>query len=58
MRDHVPPINLLLSLIPRNIIEATYGISIPKPIEGEDPNRSPISEEFLNAYGCKFLAKY
>ncbi|XP_056643111.1 large subunit GTPase 1 homolog [Diorhabda sublineata] len=50
MRDHVPPTNLLTSLIPRHVIEDRYGIMIPKPLEGEDPNRDPTAEELLNAY--------
>lgn len=53
MRDHVPPVTLLGTLIPRHIIEDTYGIMIPLPIEGEDPDRPPIAEEILNSYGCK-----
>lgn len=52
MRDHVGPINLIASLIPRRILESTYGIFIPKPMEGEDLSRPPTSEELLNAYGC------
>ncbi|XP_023298222.2 large subunit GTPase 1 homolog [Lucilia cuprina] len=51
MRDHVPPVNLLCSRIPRHILEDKYGIIITKPIEGEDPNRCPHSEELLLAYG-------
>jgi len=51
MRDHVGPINLIASLIPRRILESTYGIFIPKPFEGEDLSRPPSSEELLNAYG-------
>ena len=32
---------------------------IPKPMEGEDPDRVPTAEEFLNAYACKsFLINY
>lgn len=52
MKDHVPSINLICILIPRSILEKKYGIMIPKPEEGEDPNRPPLSEEFLNAYAC------
>ncbi len=55
MRDHVPPINLICTLIPRGILEHKYGIMIPKPEEGEDPNRPPFSEELLNAYACKLI---
>ncbi|CAG9840650.1 unnamed protein product [Diabrotica balteata] len=50
MRDHVPPINLLSSLIPRHVIEDKYKIMIPKPMEGEDPDRDPTAEELLNSY--------
>ncbi|XP_012874759.1 PREDICTED: large subunit GTPase 1 homolog [Dipodomys ordii] len=38
--------------IPRRVLEATYGISIIKPREDEDPHRPPTSEELLTAYGC------
>lgn len=50
MRDHVPPVNLLCTLIPRHVVEDTYGIMISKPLEGEDPNRAPYSEELLLAF--------
>lgn len=50
MRDHVPPVNLVTSLIPRHVIEDKYGIMIPRPMEGEDPDRPPLAEELLNAY--------
>lgn len=55
MRDEVPPINLVASRIPRDVFEATYGIALPQPMEGEDPDRPPTSEELLNSYGCKRL---
>ncbi|CAK9801195.1 Large subunit GTPase 1 homolog [Anthophora quadrimaculata] len=51
MRDHVPPITLLGSLIPRHVIEDLYGIMIPLPPEGDDPDRPPTAEEILNAHG-------
>lgn len=54
MRDHVPPVNVLCTQLPRHILEEKYGIMIAKPPEGEDPNRPPYSEEFLLSYGCKF----
>lgn len=53
MRDHVPPVNVLATHIPRHTLEDKYGIMIAKPQEGEDPNRPPYSEELLLAYGCK-----
>ncbi|KAB7496898.1 Large subunit GTPase 1-like protein [Armadillidium nasatum] len=51
MRFHVPPMNLLLSLFPRNVLELTYGVKLPLPREEENPDRSPTSEEFLTVYG-------
>ncbi|NXI44104.1 LSG1 GTPase, partial [Galbula dea] len=53
MRDHVPPISLtyVCQHIPRNILEATYGINIIRPREDEDPDRNPTAEELLTAYG-------
>lgn len=54
MRDHVPPVNLVAALIPRHVIEDTYGIMLPKPMEGEDLDRAPFAEEILNAYACTF----
>lgn len=51
MRDHVPPTNQLCIYIPRHILEDRYGIMIPKPMEEEDQNRPPHSEELLLAYG-------
>lgn len=50
MRDHVPPVNLLCTLIPRHVLEDTYGIMITKPLEAEDPNRPPYAEELLLAF--------
>uniref|UniRef100_A0A803W049 Large subunit GTPase 1 homolog n=1 Tax=Ficedula albicollis TaxID=59894 RepID=A0A803W049_FICAL len=51
MRDHVPPVSLISFHIPRNILEATYGINIIRPREDEDPDRKPTAEELLTAYG-------
>lgn len=51
MRDHVPAVNTLCTLIPRHVLENTYGLMIPTSEDGEDPNRPPYSEELLNAYG-------
>ena len=51
MRDYVPPVNTLCTLIPRHVLEETYGILISKPLEGEDPHRPPFAEELLLAYG-------
>ncbi|KAM4659272.1 large subunit GTPase 1 homolog isoform 2-T2 [Amazona ochrocephala] len=51
MRDHVPAISLISFHIPRNVLEATYGINIIRPREDEDPDRKPTAEELLTAYG-------
>lgn len=53
MRDHVPPVNLLCEYIPRHVLEDKYGMRMTKPLEGEDPDRAPHSEEFLLAHACK-----
>ncbi|XP_018355667.1 PREDICTED: large subunit GTPase 1 homolog [Trachymyrmex septentrionalis] len=50
MRDHVPAITLLATLIPRYILEDLYGFMLPIPSEGEDLNRAPTAEELLNAH--------
>nr|CAB3263557.1 large subunit GTPase 1 homolog [Phallusia mammillata] len=50
MRDHISPMNLLSRRIPRKVIEVTYGTNIPRPPEGDDPNRAPTSSEILNAH--------
>ncbi|NWX86800.1 LSG1 GTPase, partial [Nothoprocta pentlandii] len=57
MRDHkitswFPSLVHVCQHIPRNILEATYGISIIRPREDEDPDRKPTAEELLTAYGC------
>ncbi|KAM7013186.1 large subunit GTPase 1 homolog [Tautogolabrus adspersus] len=51
MRDHVPAISHICQLIPRHVLEGTYGINIIRPREDEDPDRHPTSEEMLMAYG-------
>ncbi|XP_050428713.1 large subunit GTPase 1 homolog isoform X2 [Adelges cooleyi] len=52
MRDHRPPMNMICSQIPRHILEDQYSIMITKPLEGDDPDRPPTADEFLNAYAC------
>ncbi|NXY49657.1 LSG1 GTPase, partial [Ceuthmochares aereus] len=51
MRDHFPSLAYVCQHIPRNILEATYGINIIRPREDEDPDRKPTAEELLTAYG-------
>uniref|UniRef100_UPI0037E749A9 large subunit GTPase 1 homolog n=1 Tax=Semicossyphus pulcher TaxID=241346 RepID=UPI0037E749A9 len=51
MRDHVPAVSLICQVIPRHVLEGTYGINIIRPREDEDPDRHPTYEELLMAYG-------
>lgn len=51
IRDEVAPINLVANQFPRSVFESMYGITLPAPLEGEDPHRPPTSEELLNSYG-------
>ncbi|KAG8231861.1 hypothetical protein J437_LFUL011766 [Ladona fulva] len=51
LRDHVPSVSLLAALIPKHSLEEQYSIMLPSPMEGEDPDRPPTSEELLNSYG-------
>nr|CAI5837863.1 unnamed protein product [Callosobruchus analis] len=50
VKDYIPPINVITSRIPRNIIEAQYGISLPSPQDEKDQGAAPTAEEFLNSY--------
>ncbi|XP_066296342.1 large subunit GTPase 1 homolog [Branchiostoma lanceolatum] len=52
MRDHLPPTSLVCRHIPRRVLERTYGVNLPAPAEGEDPDRLPTARELLNAYGA------
>ena len=40
-----------MGLIPREVLEATYGIMLPTPREDEDPRRPPTAHELLATYG-------
>jgi large subunit GTPase 1 len=56
MRDHWPVINLICQRIPREIINAHYGIHLPVPSEQELRERGltelppPTAEEFLSTF--------
>lgn len=56
MRDHWPVCELICQRIPRNIINASYGIQIPEPSAQELSERGlekvppPTAEEFLTTY--------
>ncbi|KAL5236426.1 hypothetical protein ACI65C_003836 [Semiaphis heraclei] len=49
---NMPPVNIICSQIPKHILEDQFSIMVTKPLEGEDPNRPPTADEFLNAYAC------
>ncbi|XP_072758252.1 large subunit GTPase 1 homolog [Anoplolepis gracilipes] len=51
MRDHLPAITLLATLIPKHVLEDLYGFMLPVPTEEEDPDRALTAEELLNAHG-------
>ena len=55
MRDYVQPIAVVCHHIPREVLETTYGILLPRPREqdGEDPDRPPTAHELLTSYSCK-----
>ena len=56
MRDHWPVVNLICQRIPREIINAHYGIKLPVPTELDLNERGltkvppPTAEEFLTCY--------
>ncbi|KAL1116655.1 hypothetical protein AAG570_005127, partial [Ranatra chinensis] len=50
MRDYIGPSALIAALIGRRDLESHYGIMINPPREGEDPDRPPTAQEFLDPY--------
>jgi len=50
IKDHMGPIKLVCERIPRELLEKTYGIRIPRPGPGEFQNRPPKPEELLSLY--------
>lgn len=50
MKDHVPAVKLLISLIPNHVFETTYGIVLP-PEPEDTKERSLTDQQLLNAYG-------
>ncbi|KAI8517303.1 large subunit GTPase 1 [Branchiostoma belcheri] len=48
----LPIDQMLCRHIPRHVLEHTYGVNLPAPGEGEDPDRLPTANELLNAYGA------
>lgn len=51
LKEHVGPVSLVCRRIPKWVFEKVYNISLPKPLEHEDPNRPCTSEELLQTYG-------
>ena len=47
----------MCELIPRAILEATYGFNLPPPQEGEDSHRVPTAHELLTSYGCEYSGR-
>ena len=41
--------------IPRATLEQVYHFRLPRPREGEDPDRPPTAHELLSTYGCEEL---
>ncbi len=56
MRDHWPVVNLICQRIPREIINAHYGIHVPTPTHHDMRERGltelppPTAEELLNTF--------
>lgn len=50
LREFTGPSDLVAQRIPRFFLEWIYGIQLPAPQEGEDPDRPPRASELLIAY--------
>ena len=50
MRSYYGPVSLVCQRIPRDVLEETYGVQLPPPGEGEDPDRAPYVSELLQSY--------
>lgn len=51
MKDRVPAVNLLISLIPRYVFESKYSIVLPEESKSSPIGRPMTAEQLLNAYG-------
>lgn len=58
MKDYVEPVNLLIEHIPKRVFEMFYGIELPKPKEGQDPDRMPLAEELCSTYSSKHFVLF
>lgn len=52
LREYSGPATLVAQRIPRVYLEWRYGVSLPKPDEGEMADRAPTSSELLCAYAA------
>lgn len=50
LREYTGPSALVAQRIPKYFLESLYGIHLPDPREGEDPNRPPTASELTGAY--------
>jgi len=50
MRDHIPPLDLLVQQLPVKILESTYGINIQRSLNNNGPNPLPSGEDFVSSY--------
>lgn len=50
MTDCISPTSIVCKHIPREVLEATYGIMLPTPTDEICPNRYPTPDELLSAY--------
>lgn len=55
LRDGVPATALVCNRIPRQLLEATYGLHLIKPAEDEDQNRPPTASELLTGFASTWL---
>lgn len=50
MREHTAPVDLLCMRIPKEVLEATYGLHVPvKPLD-EGGTGQPTSKDLLSSY--------
>lgn len=50
MTEHREAVQVVANRVPRQVIEAVYNISLPKPKAYESQSRPPLASEFLRTY--------
>lgn len=50
MTEHREALQVVANRVPRQVIEAVYNISLPRPKAYESQSRPPLASEFLRAY--------